>query len=458
MSSNHNVLKNGENQIKSQKRNNTNIHSNENQSDNNQSIISSKVDLSEIEATEDNLKHYTLSKQFLKLDLDKIRELIEILEEYCQTCVEKEDINLAKTARQRIILLKRIEKEKMMIEAKKIYSNQRELVQDKMKEELDNYKSNSDQEYESLTQGLETQEAEMLKTHQDELDEYKKNFYKIYEIKKPRPSKECLNWIKIKEYAIKQNKFNKAQEALREINKLNEKDNLKFKENKEKKLIAELNKIIHRHENEKNGFEMKKNSIIEEFNQNKNRELEKIRKKYESKLNELKNYQNFEISNFDKITKGVIKPCSRIQSIVSSTTGIKEEQSEEEKNKKEENEEKKNDNKNENKEKDNEREGENENNHKENEVYEHENGGNENENEVVENVNEGVEHENEGEGNVNEGDENENEGEGNVNEGDENENEGDENENEGDEQIEEEVQDQFEGENQDNDLEGYEDE
>ena len=444
MSSNNNEFQNEKNQIKSLRRDNTNTHTNENQSNNNQSIISSKIDLSEIEATEENLKHYTLSKQFLKLDLDKIRELIEILEEYCQTCVEKENINLAKTAKQRIILLKRIEKEKMMIEAKKIYSNQRELVQDKMKEELDNYESNSNQEYESLTQGLKTQETEMLKSHQNELDEYKKNFDKIYRIKKPRPSKDCLNWIKIKEYALKQNKFNKAQEALREINKFNEKDNLKFKENKEKKLIAELNKIIHRHENEKNGFEMKKNSIIEEFNQNKNREIEKIKRKYETKLNELKNYQNFEISNFDKITKGVIKPCSRIQSIVSSTTGIKEENSEEKKNETEENIIKKNNNKNENEEKDNKREVENENNHKENEVYENENGDDEHENGGVEHENQEVEHENEGV-------EHENEYE-------ENENEDDDHENEGDEQIEEEIQEQFEGEVQDNPQEEYEDE
>ena len=360
MSSNQNEEQNSEIQNNKLKRNNT---SNANQSIHNHSIISSKIDLTGIDATEENLKHYTLSKQFLKLDLDKIRELIEILEEYYLSCVEKEDIITAKTAKQRVILLKRIEKEKMMKEANIIYSNQRELVKEKMKEELDNYLNSSNQEYDSLTKKLESQEEDMKKSHQKELDQYKKNFDKNYIIKKPRPSKECLNWIKIKEFAIKQNKFIKAQEATREINKLNEKDNKKYKENKEKKLIAELNKIIHRHENEKNGLEMKKNSIIEEFNKNKNNEIEKIKKKYEAKLNELKNYQNFEISNFDKITKGVIKPCARIQSIVSSTTGIKDEKSEDGKSgaKGEENEENKGENEN------NGKEGETENNEHENE-------------------------------------------------------------------------------------------
>ena len=218
----------------------------------------------------------------------------------------------------------------MMIEATIIYSNQRDLVQDKMKEDLDNYLSNSNQEYESLSQKLNTQEQEMLKNQEEEINEYKKNFEKNYESQEPKPSKDCLNWMKIKQYAIRQNKFNKAQEAQREIDKIREKQNIKYKENKEKQLNTELKKINLRHNIEKNGFEVKRNSLIEEFNKNKNDDIEIIKKKYESKLNELKNYQNFEMSNFDKITKGVIKPCSRIQNIVSSATGIKDEDEEKE--------------------------------------------------------------------------------------------------------------------------------
>ena len=303
----------------------TNTNTNTSQSELNQILTSTNIDLSEIEATEENLQNFTLSKQFLKIDLDKIREIIEIMEEHCQNCIEKKDIDSAKKAKQRIILLKKIEKEKMIMEAQIIYSNQRDLVQEKLKEELDNYLSNMDQEYQSLTQSLEKQKKEMDKLHQEELDEFKKIFEQNYNNQEPKPSKESLNWMKIKEYALKQNKFNKAQEAEREINKLKEKDSLKFMENKESKYNAEISKIMHRHENENNGFNLKKKVTIEEFNKNKNDEIEKIKKKYEAKLNELKNYQNFEISNFEKITKGVIKPCARIQSIVSSTNGVKDE-------------------------------------------------------------------------------------------------------------------------------------
>ena len=355
--------------------------SNKDKNSDNKSTFQANIDLSDIEANEQSLKNYTLSKQFLKLDLDKIRELIEIMEDYCQSLVEKEDINLAKKAKQRLILLKKAEKEKMMREAKIIYSNQLELVEDKMNEDLDIYISNSDAEYDNLIKKLEEQENEMEKINKEEIEEYKTNFEQSYNQLKPKPSKDSLNWMKIRECAMRQNIFNKAQEADKEIEILQKKDSIKFNEDKEKKLNIELNKIKHRQNLEKNVFEMKKNSIITEFTENKKKEIEKIKKKYESKISELKNYQNFEISNFDKITKGVIKPCARIQSIVSSATGFREDEEEkksEEKDKenagKEENKENKDDNNN-NKEEEkdaNEQKGENEDENENDELEENE--------------------------------------------------------------------------------------
>ena len=355
--------------------------SNKDKNSDNKSTFQANIDLSDIEANEQSLKNYTLSKQFLKLDLDKIRELIEIMEDYCQSLVEKEDINLAKKAKQRLILLKKAEKEKMMREAKIIYSNQLELVEDKMNEDLDIYISNSDAEYDNLIKKLEEQENEMEKINKEEIEEYKTNFEQSYNQLKPKPSKDSLNWMKIRECAMRQNIFNKAQEADKEIEILQKKDSIKFNEDKEKKLNIELNKIKHRQNLEKNVFEMKKNSIITEFTENKKKEIEKIKKKYESKISELKNYQNFEISNFDKITKGVIKPCARIQSIVSSATGFREDEEEkksEEKDKenagKEENKENKDDNNN-NKEEEkdaNEQKGENEDENEDDELEENE--------------------------------------------------------------------------------------
>ena len=100
-----------------------------------QHIPHPKVDLTKLDASEETMSNYTYPKEFLKLELDKIREFIDILEEHYQNLLEQENISLAKSVKQRLILLKNLEKEKMKKEAKIIYSNQRELVQDKMNEE-----------------------------------------------------------------------------------------------------------------------------------------------------------------------------------------------------------------------------------------------------------------------------------------------------------------------------------
>ena len=310
-----------------------------------------KVDLSKVDATEDSMSQYSYPKEFIKLDLDKIREFIDILEEHYQNLLDQQNMMEAKSAKQRLILLKNLEKEKMKKEAKIIYSNQRELVQDKMKEELDNYINNASKEFDSLLQAFENQEVELLKAQKQEMEDLEKNLNEIYESKKPKPSKEILNWIKIRNYAMRQNKFDKVEEANKEINKLQEKIDENFEKEKEKKLKSEIKKLNHRHETEKNSLQMKKNILIDMFNQTKNKNIEQIQKKFDAKMKELKNYQSFEMANFDKITKGITKPCARIQSIVSSTTGIREDENDEN-----ENEENNENNQNENENKNNEEE------------------------------------------------------------------------------------------------------
>lgn len=71
----------------------------------------------------------------------------------------------------------------MKKEAKIIYSNQRELVQDKMKEELDNYIAVASKEYENLLQAFESQEVEMLKAQKQEIEEFKKILWKYMKVK-----------------------------------------------------------------------------------------------------------------------------------------------------------------------------------------------------------------------------------------------------------------------------------
>ena len=294
--------------------------------------INNKIDLSKLDSSEDTMSYYTYPKEFLKLDLDKIREFIDILEEHYQKMAELQKISEAKSVKQRLILLKNLEKEKIKKEAKIIYSNQRELIQDKMKEELKNYNESANKEYQSLLQVFENHEIELSKAQKQEMNELKTNFDYIYESRRPKPSKEMLNLIKSKNYAVRQNRFDKAEDIEKDIDELKKKENDKFEKEKENAFKEDIKKLHKNHENEKNALLKKKNNLLNMFNQTKNKNIEQIKKKYETKLKELKNYQNFELANFDKITKGITKPSSRIQNIVNSAALVEEGENEEIKN------------------------------------------------------------------------------------------------------------------------------
>ena len=287
-----------------------------------------KIDLTKLDASEESLSSYTYPKEFLKLDLDKIRDFIEILEEHYQNMVEQQNISEAKAVKQRLILLRNLEKEKMKQEAKIIYANQRELVEDKMKEEIDNYTETATKEFEPLLQSFEKNEAELLKAQKQEMEEFKKNFDYIYESRRPKPTSKILNWIKKRDYAVKQNQFYKVEEANIEINELQKKEDEKFENDKEKVYKEELHKLMKSHQDEKNSLLKRKNNLINLFNKTKNKNINQIKKKYETKLKELKNYQSFELASFEKITKGITKPSSRIQNIVNSTAKLEETENE----------------------------------------------------------------------------------------------------------------------------------
>ena len=245
--------------------------------------INNKIDLSKLDSSEDTMSYYTYPKEFLKLDLDKIREFIDILEEHYQKMAELQKISEAKSVKQRLILLKNLEKEKMKKEAKIIYSNQRELIQDKMKEELNNYNESANKEYQSLLQVFENHEIELSKAQKQEMNELKTNFDYIYESRRPKPSKEMLNLIKSKNYTVRQNRFDKAEDIEKDIDELKKKENDKFEKEKENAFKEDIKKLHKNHENEKNALLKKKNNLLNMFNQTKNKNIEQIKKNMKRK-------------------------------------------------------------------------------------------------------------------------------------------------------------------------------
>ena len=272
-----------------------------------------------------------LTPDLIQLDLEKIRECIQILEEYRKKCVNEENFPKAKEALERINQFKKIEEEKMKIEAEKIYKNQKEIVEQKQNNELEIFNQKMDEAYKKLNKELNEQESNLLEKHQKELIDFKNFFELNYEKnKRPKPSSQLLNWIKIKEQSIKQKNYEKATLATKKIEELGKKDIEKFNLDKDKKLKSELQKLIKKQDNEMFAFKLKCKSIINSFNNQRKKELDSLNKKYHSRLMELENYQKVEMSFFQKIKKGISKPNTRIQSIIKNALQDEEEEEEKE--------------------------------------------------------------------------------------------------------------------------------
>ena len=258
-----------------------------------------------------------LNRDLSNLDIEKIRECLEILEENREKCVKEENFCEAKKISEKIEYFKKMEEEKIEIEAKKIYENQKEIIRLKEKEEIIIFNEKMNEEDNILNKELNEQESKILERHQNELLNIQNNLEENYvKNKKPKPSSQLLNYIKIKEESIKQKNYEKANLANQKIEELSKKDIEKFNIEIDNKLANEIYKLIKKQHNEMIVFKLKCKSIKDSFNIQRKKELEILQKKYQSKLKELGNYQKVEMNNIINISKGIVKPISRIQNII----------------------------------------------------------------------------------------------------------------------------------------------
>lgn len=121
------------------------------------------------------------------------------------------------------------------------------------------------------------------------------------------------------------NRYQKAHDANVKIEELASIDQKRYIEEMERNRDAENQKLLKRQESELNGFMLKKTSVFVTFNKTKETNIDNLNRKYKSRLNELDNYQRLELSNFNKILKGLSKPNTRIQSIMKSASSYKTE-------------------------------------------------------------------------------------------------------------------------------------
>ena len=233
------------------------------------------------------------NNELIELNLDNIREYLEMLQNYLNECIEKDDMLKATEVKNKIELFKNLEKNKIKEIQDNLNKEQREKFESEFQTEITNKETIFKNNFEQLNKDLEEQENSLINKHKNEIKNFENKFKNEYLEKiKQKPGRDTLNWIKIKKYAIKQKNFQKAVEAKNNIENLEKKDNKRYNDKMEKILKSELNKILKRQINELNLFKYKKDLILKNFNNQKNNDLNILNQKFKNQKNELINYQN----------------------------------------------------------------------------------------------------------------------------------------------------------------------
>ena len=124
-----------------------------------------------------------------------------LLEEHQAVCVKSGKFVEAELAKQRVIQLKQIEKEKQLKDLKLRYEEIKSQIEIEQKEELENFNKHWDEKLFVLNEEFNRQEASLKENQQQEIDVFLKNFEANYP--QVKPSSELLNLNKILDQLIR---------------------------------------------------------------------------------------------------------------------------------------------------------------------------------------------------------------------------------------------------------------
>ncbi len=214
------------------------------------------------------------------------------------------------------------------------------MLERDQKDELDRFNERWDQEFYEMSGRFNEQESKIREVQEREIAEKLEDFEKNYP-QTPKPTVDILNLNKVLEQAVKQKEYGnifinyfsytRAHQIQVQIAEHTDVDNLKFLEEKERKIRKEAEKIKTKQDNEMNSFNLKTQAAYNEFKKNRAIEFDKQILRYKNRTKELESNQKLEISNFSKILKGIsskgyifnnIGPNSRISNIMKSASNI----------------------------------------------------------------------------------------------------------------------------------------
>jgi len=225
--------------------------------------------------TNKQLQNTTTSSFIDEMDLEKLRESIKLLEEMQNQNAKSNKFVEAELCKQRLEVLRMKEKDKIK---ESIYASHQEQVSQldiEKKEELDQFNREWDVEYFNLREKFEKKELELKDKQMNEFNRIKESLEEELSNYIPKPSSEAINLNKIIENFVKLKEFTKAHEAQVKLTQVVKQDYERMRNENQKRIQNEINKVNSKHEIELNSFKQKMKNEFDEYKKSRALEYDK---------------------------------------------------------------------------------------------------------------------------------------------------------------------------------------
>jgi hypothetical protein len=152
---------------------------------------------------------------------------------------------------------------------------------------LENHKSYSDEQVESMTEKQQNEMIELNKTLESQIP------------LQPKNSSELLNLIKIKNGLVKLKEYGDAHKVQQRINFLTDQEANNWANERKKKIMQHQAHLSTKHEIDLKALKKRLNAVEDELKKTRSLEMEKLLQKFQNIKKELQNYQIQEINKFN---------------------------------------------------------------------------------------------------------------------------------------------------------------
>ena len=291
--------------------------------DNNKSMNNSKTNFKGNNLNQLNISQNTINSknrvnsEYNDMDINRIREFIQILEEHQIKSEKEKKFVDAEIAKQKVAQLKIVEKEKIMSDLKNNHQEEVQSFEVEKNNTFIEFNKQWDKNYQELMEKFIEFEQKLKLQQQNDLNErileFDKKYYPVI-----KPTSEVLNLTKILNGLIRQKEYIKAHQIQNQINVLQNFDNSQFVQEKERKLAKEVDKIKAKHYQEYQVLVAKKELAEAEYSKNRQIEYDKMVQMFKNKIKEIDIHQSYEITQILNPRKYLARNLNRSQGYTQS--------------------------------------------------------------------------------------------------------------------------------------------